>query len=100
MNGTMKIESRENPVIGHTCNPAYGNVPLVDLPMMSDQRWKVKLKIQSVVEQIEDERELKIIFSFIQGLKKQLTNELAEQNAVKNYTQDREGGRGVAAEMV
>lgn len=31
---------------------------------------KVKLKIQSVVEKIEDERELKIILSFIRGLSK------------------------------
>lgn len=31
---------------------------------------KVKLKIQSVVEQIEDERELKIILSFVRGLSK------------------------------
>lgn len=54
MNATVKIGSREYPVIGYVWSPMYGNVPLVDLPMMSDQRW----------------------------------NELAEQNAVKNYTQE------------
>ena len=70
MNATVKIGSMEYPVIGYVWNPMYGTVPLVDLLMMSDQRWKVTLKIQSVVEQIEDERKLKIILSFIQGLSK------------------------------
>ena len=70
MNATVKIGSREYPVIGYVWSPMYGNVPLVDLLMMSDQQWKVKLKIQSAVEPIEDERKLKIILSFIQGLSK------------------------------
>lgn len=39
MNETVKIGSREYPVIGYVRSPAYGDVPLVDLPMMSDQRW-------------------------------------------------------------
>lgn len=39
MNETVKIGSREYPVIGYVWNPAYGNVPLVDLPMMSDEKW-------------------------------------------------------------
>lgn len=70
MNAIVKIGSMEYPVIGYVWSPMYGNVPLVDLLMMSDQQWKVKLKIQSVVEPIEDERKLKIILSFIQGLSK------------------------------
>lgn len=107
MNGTVKIESRENPMIGHILEHAYGNFPLVDLPMMSDQRGKVKLKIQSVVEKIEDERELKIILSFIQGLKKPIDKrtggaergENLDQGAGPSF-QEREGGHGVETGMV
>lgn len=52
MNETVKIGNREHPVIGYVWSPMYGNVPLVDLPMMSDQRWN-ELAEQ---KQLESER--------------------------------------------
>lgn len=56
MSETVKlgVGSREFPVLGYAWSPVYGNVPLVNLPQVSDEGW----------------------------------NKLAEQNAVKNYTQE------------
>lgn len=54
MSETVKVGSREFPVTGYVWSPVHGNVPLVNLPQVSDERW----------------------------------NKLAEQNAVKNYTQE------------
>lgn len=38
--GTYKILDREYPIIGHVTSPQTGTVPLVDIPMMSDERWE------------------------------------------------------------
>jgi len=37
---TYKILDREYPAIGYITAPQIGTVPLVDLPMMSDERWE------------------------------------------------------------
>ena len=37
---TYKILDREYPVTGYVTAPGIGTVPLVDLPMMSDERWE------------------------------------------------------------
>lgn len=36
---TMKIGSREYPVVGYVETKQTGPIPLVDIPMMSDYRW-------------------------------------------------------------
>lgn len=51
---TMRIGSREHPISGYLETQNGGVIPVVDIPMMSDERW----------------------------------NELALQNAVKNYTRE------------
>ncbi len=37
---TYKILDREYPVLEYVTTPQAGTVPLVDLPMMSDERWE------------------------------------------------------------
>lgn len=37
---TYKILDQEYPVLGHVTTPQTGTIPLVDLPMMSDERWE------------------------------------------------------------
>lgn len=36
---TYEILGREYPVTGYVTSPQIGTVPLVDLPMMSDEEW-------------------------------------------------------------
>lgn len=39
---TMKVGSREYPVLGYIKTKQAGVVPLVDIPMMSDYEWQEK----------------------------------------------------------
>jgi len=39
---TMKIGGRSYPIVGTVNSKAFGAVPLVDIPMMSDYRWQQK----------------------------------------------------------
>lgn len=36
---TMKVGSREHPVVGYVTAKRIGTLPLVDIPMMSDYKW-------------------------------------------------------------
>ena len=36
---TMNIGGQEYPIIGYVENEIYGIVPLIDIPMMSDEKW-------------------------------------------------------------
>jgi len=36
----MKIGGRNYPVVGTANSKAFGAVPLVDIPMMSDYKWQ------------------------------------------------------------
>lgn len=38
MSETVKVGSREFPVTGYVWSPVHGNVPLVNLPQVSDER--------------------------------------------------------------
>lgn len=40
MKNTYTIAGREYPVIGYVNAPQTGRVPLVDMPMMSDEEWE------------------------------------------------------------
>lgn len=53
---TMKIGNEEYPVIGVIKTEEYGPVPIVDMPLMSDDEWqrmclKDKLRDQKMEEQ-------------------------------------------------
>lgn len=39
MNGTYEIAGKAYPILGCVTTSQTGTVPLVDLPMMSDERW-------------------------------------------------------------
>ena len=39
MSGTYEIAGKAYPILGYVSSPQTGSVPLVDLPMMSDERW-------------------------------------------------------------
>lgn len=39
MNGTYEIAGKAYPILGYVTTLQTGAVPLVDLPMMSDERW-------------------------------------------------------------
>lgn len=52
----MRIGNGEYPVIGALKTDAYGTVPIVDMPLMSDDEWqrmcvKNKLRDQEMEEQ-------------------------------------------------
>ena len=40
MSETYEIAGKVYPVLGYVTTPQTGTVPLVDLPMMSDERWE------------------------------------------------------------
>jgi len=48
-----KIADREYPIIGYVTSPQTGTVPLVDIPMMSDERWE-ELCRESAVKHYTD----------------------------------------------
>ena len=48
MNATYEIAGREYPILGYVTTPQTGIVPLVDLPMMSDERWN-ELALENAV---------------------------------------------------
>lgn len=52
---TMKIGSREFPVIDYVTTKETGPVPLVDVPMMSDYKWQLSC-LQSRLENPEPYR--------------------------------------------
>ncbi len=45
---TYKILDREYPIIGYVTSPQAGTVPLVDIPMMSDERWDELCREQAI----------------------------------------------------
>lgn len=46
---TMKIGSREHPISSYMNTKPWGTIPVVDIPMMSDERWN-ELALQYAVK--------------------------------------------------
>ena len=40
MNETYEIAGKAYPLLGYVTTPQTGSVPLVDLPMMTDEEWE------------------------------------------------------------
>ena len=38
----MKINSQEYPITGYAESKEFGELPIVDIPMMSDYKWQLK----------------------------------------------------------
>lgn len=56
---TMEISGRKYPIIGHIRTKAFGKLPIVDVPAISDYQWRVqslqeRLLHREVYEQFED----------------------------------------------
>ena len=39
---TMEIGGRKYPIIGHIRTKAFGKLPIVDVPAISDYQWRVQ----------------------------------------------------------
>ena len=50
---TYEILGRKYPVTGYVTAPQIGSVPLVDMPMMSDERWNELCRESAVKHYID-----------------------------------------------
>ena len=53
MSATYEIAGKAYPVLGYITTPQTGTVPLVDLPMMSDERWEELCRESAVKHYID-----------------------------------------------